>query len=234
LSGFRFNGKHINDELPNLKLVERSTPPPTDNPIKDSVIGMQGDHDFTIALFGERLYENRELTFVFNGREINDSNKTFNKRVLENWLLTGSYMPLYDDKEPLYYYMARCTGVSLESDDGVLKTPYTITFEAYPFKIKEAAEGSQLWDDYDVSDYYQETKYTINGSKTINFMNTGALGVAPKIVASSPFTIVKGTQTISVIAGTSESKLFRLEKGMNTLLVTGTGTIEFIFHKEVI
>lgn len=234
MSGFRFNGKHINEEFQNLKLVERSTPPPEDIPIKDSVIGMQGDYDFTIALFGERLYENRELTFVFNGKELNDSSKSFNKRMLENWLLSGSYMPLYDDAEPLYYYMARCVSVSLESDDGVLKAPYTITFDAYPFKIKEAKEGSPYWDDYDISDYYQESKHTVNGSKTIQFMNTGSTSVTPKIVASAPFTIVKGNQSLTVGAGTSENQLFKLEMGMNTLKVTGTGTIEFIFHKEVI
>lgn len=164
MSGFRFNGKHINEEFPNLKLVERSTPPPEDIPIKDSVIGMQGDYDFTIALFGERLYKNRPLTFVFNGKELNDSSKSFNKRMLENWLLSGSYLPLYDDAEPLYYYMARCVGVDLESDDGILKAPYTITFDAYPFKIKEAVEGSPYWDDYDISDYYQETRFNLRRS----------------------------------------------------------------------
>lgn len=234
MSGFRFNGKHINEEFPNLKYVERSTPPPEETLIKDSVIGMQGDYDFAMALFGERLYENRELTYFFNGKESDDNSKTFNKRLLENWLLQGSYMPLYDDKEPMYYYMARCVGVELDNDDGILKAPYTITFDAYPFKIKEAKEGSPYWDDYDISDYYQESKHTVNGSKTIQLMNTGSVGVTPKIVASAPFTITKGNQSLTVGAGTSENKLFRFEMGMNTLTVTGNGTIEFIFHKELI
>lgn len=234
MSGFSINGEHINDKFPNLKYVERSTPPPEEIPIKDSVIGMQGDRDFAIALFGERLFENRELTYLFNGKEFDDNSKNFNKRMLENWLLKGSYMPLYDDKEPMYYYMARCVSVELDNDDGILKAPYTITFDAYPFKIKEAKEGSPYWDDYDISDYYQESKHTVNGSKTIQFMNTGSVGVTPKIVASAPFTITKGNQSLTVGAGTSENKLFRFEMGMNTMTVTGNGTIEFIFHKELI
>ena len=234
MSGFSINGKHINEEFPTLKLVERSTPPPEEIPIKDSVIGMQGDHDFAIALFGERLYENRLLEYVYKGHEYNNDHKLFDKRMLENWLLTGSYMPLYDDNEPLYYYMARCTGVALESDAGNSKTAYTITFDAYPFKIKEVVEGSPYWDDYDISDYYQESKHTVNGSKMIQFMNTGSTSVTPKIVASAPFTIFKGNQSLVVGVGTSENKLFKLETGMNALTVMGTGTIEFIFHKEVI
>lgn len=234
MSGFRFNGKHINEEFPNLKLVERSTPPPEDIPIKDSVIGMQGDYDFTIALFGERLYENRELTFVFNGKELNDSNKSFNKRMLENWLLSGSYMPLYDDNEPLYHYMARCVGVELESDDGILKSPYTITFDAYPFKIKEAVEGSPYWDDYDISDYYQENEFVVNGSKTIEFMNMGSAGIAPTINSNSTMIIKKGNMTVNVPAGSSRFEDFRFEIGMNTFSVAGNGTIKFEWRKEVI
>jgi len=234
MSGFRFNGKHINEEFPNLKYVERSTPPPEETLIKDSVIGMQGDYDFVIALFGERLYENRELTYFFNGKESDDNSKTFNKRLLENWLLQGSYMPLYDDKEPMYYYMARCVGVELDNDDGILKTPYTITFDAYPFKIKEAKEGSPYWDDYDVSDYYQEVDFTINGSKIIQMMNTGITGIAPEVVTDSEMVITKGNNQFIVPAGKYTVDDFRFETGMNIFTVTGNGNISFNWHKEVI
>lgn len=234
MSGFSINGEHINDKFPNLKYVERSTPPPEEIPIKDSVIGMQGNYDFAIALFGERLYGNRKLVYLFNGKESDDNSKTFNKRTLENWLLKGSYMPLYDDKEPMYYYMARCVGIELENDDGILKAPYTITFDAYPFKIKEAVEGSPYWDDYDISDYYQENEFVVNGTQTINFMNTGATGVVPTFIASAPMTINKGNMTLNVAAGTNLSEDFRFEIGMNTFTVTGNGTIKFEWRKEVI
>lgn len=234
MSGFRFNGKHINDEFPNLKLVKRSTPPPEDVPIKDSVIGMQGDYDFTIALFGERLFENRTLTYVFNGKESNESVKHMDKRLLENWLLQGTYMPLYDDKDPLYYYMARCVGVDLESDEGIAKIPYTITFDAYPFKIKIAEEGSPFWDDYDISDYYQVKEFNINGNETINFMNFGSAGVSPKITITSPMTITKGNNQFILPIGTHAIDDLRFEIGLNTFTVAGNGIITFNWHKEVI
>jgi len=234
MNGFRFNGAHINDEFPNLKLVERSTPPPEEIPIKDSVIGMQGDYDFAIAIFGERLYENRTLTYVFNGKENSNEIKTFNKRMLENWLLNGSYKPLYDDSEPLYYYMARCVGVELESDAGITKVPYKITFDAYPFKIKEAEEGSPYWDDYDISDYYQENEFEVNGSETISFINTGSRSISPYIISSADMTIEKGSMTVRVSSGRSHFEDFRFDTGINSITVSGNGTIKFEWHKEVI
>lgn len=234
MSGFSINGKHINEEFPTLKLIERSTPPPEEIPIKDSVIGMQGDYDFAIALFGERLYENRPLEYVYKGHEYNNDHKLFDKRLLENWLLTGSYVPLYDDNEPLYHYMARCTGVALGSDSGNSESLYTLTFDAYPFKIKEAVEGSPYWDDYDISDYYQENEFVVNGSKTIEFMNMGSAGIAPTIISSSTMVIKKGNMTVNVPAGSSRFEDFRFEIGMNTFSVTGNGAIKFEWHKEVI
>lgn len=234
MSGFRVNGKHINTEFPHLKLVERFTPPPEEIPIRDSVIGMQGDYDFSIDIFGERLYENRPLKYVFNGKEVRDELKTFNKRKLENWLLSGSYMPLYDDKEPMYFYMAKCVGVELENDDGILKAPYTITFDAYPFKKKEVQEGSPYWDDYDISDYYQKVEYTINGTEEIKMMNVGTASVSPEIVLDAQMTLTKDGERFIVPAGTRTIEDFRFEIGMTTFTITGNGTIKFKWHKEVI
>lgn len=143
-------------------------------------------------------------------------------------------MPLYDDNEPMYHYMARCTGVALGSDSGNSESLYTLTFDAYPFKIKEAVEGSPYWDDYDISDYYQENEFVVNGSKTIEFMNMGSAGIAPTIISSSTMVIKKGNMTVNVPAGSSRFEDFRFEIGMNTFSVTGNGTIKFEWHKEVI
>lgn len=236
MSGFRINGEHINGKFPKLKLVERSTSPPEETPIKESAVGMQGDYDFTIDIFGERLYPNRVITYLFDGQEFNNEHKLFYKRFLENWLLTGTYVPLYDDLENKYYYIVKCINVELgiDSGKGKARTPYTINFDAYPFKIKEAPEGSPYWDDYDISDYYQKVEYTINGTQEIQMMNTGTTGVAPEVVLSSQMTLTKDGEQFIVPAGTRTIEDFRFEIGMNTFTVTGNGTIKFNWHKEVI
>jgi len=234
MSGFRINGRHINDDFPYLRLVERSLPHPEEIPIKDSVIGMHGDYDFAIAIYGERLLENRELTYVFTGKETNESRRLFDKTMLENWLITGSYVPLYDDKDPLYYYLARCVAVELEADNGVSKTNYNIVFDAYPYRIKRTTEGSPYWDDYDISDYYQETKFEVNGLTTITLINNGTKGVPPEIITSGEFTIIKDGYQYVIPAGRITIDDFRLEVGNNEFTVNGNGTIKFNWHKEVI
>lgn len=164
MSGFKFLGKHINVEYPYLRLVERIIPAPQELPIRDSVVGMQGDYDFSIGVYGERVYGNRIIEYVYHGSVRTNEKKLFDKTTLQRWLLVGSYQPLYDDADPLYYYVAKCIGVELKTDTGRRTAEYRVTFEAYPFKIKIAREGSPFWDDYDESDYYQELSYTLTRS----------------------------------------------------------------------
>lgn len=214
-------------------LVERSAPTPSEKEIIEPIAFMQGVHDFSMMM-GERVFENRRITYTFHVVEKDKDYRKFDQTQIENYLMKKGVNVLKDSYSGGYHYLGKCVSVDTEDDHIYGRLIVNIEFDCYPFKIKEAKEGSPYWDDYDVSDYYQESKYTVNGSKTIQFMNTGSTSATPKIVASVPFTIVKGNQSLSVGVGTSENKLFRFEMGMNTLTVTGTGTIEFIFHKEVI
>ena len=43
-----------------------------------------------------------------------------------------------------------------------------------------------------------------------------------------------GNKVFEIKQGVTESKKFNLKKGENKLTVTGNGTIEFIWYKEVI
>lgn len=216
-----------------MHLIERSAPSPSEKEIIESVAFMQGVHDFSMMM-GERVFENRSISYTFHLIEKESSYRKFDQRQIENSLMKKGLTKLTDTYSPGYYYMGKCVSVETEDDHVYGRLIVTIEFDCYPFKVKEANEGSLFWDDYDVSDYYQETSFVINGTKTIQFMNVGTVGVTPKIVVSSNFTIVKGGQSLTVNSGTSENKLFRLEVGINTLVVTGNGTIEFSFQKEVI
>lgn len=216
-----------------MELLERSAPTPSEKEVLEPVAFMQGIHDFSMIM-GERIFNNRPIAYTFQVLERVGSYRRFDQTQIENRLMSKGISILKDTYSPGYYYLGKCVSVNTEDDHLFGRLIVKIEFDCYPFKIKEAVEGSPYWDDYDISDYYQESKYTVSGSKTIQFMNTGSTSVIPKIVASAPFTIVKGNQSLAVGDGVSENKLFKLETGMNTLTVTGNGTIEFIFHKEVI
>lgn len=227
-----YNGKYLTEEFPYLQLVERQTPPPEDKELRDSAALMQGEYDFSM-MTGERLAKNRPLTYVYKGHEYNKQHQLFDKMMLENWLLCGGYSNLEGKHEDPYYYYAKCVSVAMSEDTYSPAAIYTITFDAYPYKIKKTREGSPFWDDYDISDYYQEYKFEVNGSKAIEMMNTGNVGISPKIITDSPMTVVIDGRSISLPTGQSESDEIRFEKGMSTFTVTGNGTIEFEWYKEV-
>lgn len=214
-------------------LVERSAPTPSEKQILEPVAFMQGIHDFSMMM-GERVFENRPITYIFHVFERDKVLRKFDQTVLENRLMSKGIMQLKDSYSPNYYYVGKCVSVSTEDDHVYGKLIVSIEFDCYPFKIKETVEGSPYWDDYDESDYYQEKDYTINGTRTIQFMNTGTAGIAPEIILDSQMTITKGSDQFIVSAGRHTVDDFRFEIGMNTFTVVGNGNISFNWHKEVI
>ena len=214
-------------------LVERSAPTPSEKEIIEPVAFMQGVHDFSMMM-GERVFENRPITYTFHIFEREKSYRKFDQTQIENNLMRKGITILKDTYSEGYYYLGKCVSVDTEDDHVYGRLIVTIEFNCYPFKIKEAVEGSPYWDDYDISDYYQEKDYTVSGTKTIQFMNTGTVGIAPEIVLDSQMTITKGNDQFIVSAGKHTVDDFRFEIGMNTFMVTGNGNISFNWHKEVI
>lgn len=214
-------------------LIDRSAPTPSEKTVTDSVPFMQGEYDFSMIM-GERVFDNRPISYTFHIYERENSLRKFNQTIMENRLMSQGVIQLKDSYSPGYYYVGKCVSVDTEDDHVYGRLVVSIEFDCYPFKIKEAAEGSPYWDDYDVSDYYQENEFTISGSKTISFMNVGAAGISPRIISSAAMVLKKSGMTVNVPAGKSNFEDFRFEIGMNSFTATGNGTIKFEWHKEVI
>ncbi|HAM79605.1 phage tail protein [Ornithinibacillus bavariensis] len=228
--GITRNGKHSKEF--GMWLVSRSAPTPSEKLIIESVPFMQGIYDFSMIL-GERIYENRTLTYHFEVLERDYTRRKVDRTVLENWLMKDGYAPLYDDHSPGYYYLTKCTSVDVEDASGGLTV--TLIFDAYPFKVSLLEEGNDIWDTFNFElDISQPQEYTVNGSLSINLLNVGATGISPSIIASSPMAIRKGNVIYDVLQGESKSESFRLEIGENPMTITGNGTISFKWHKELI
>ena len=80
----------------------------------------------------------------------------------------------------------------------------------------------------------QETKFEIENIKNIQLYNNGAIGINPIVVCSSNMEITKGNTTYKFNSGETKSWSFKLDKGLNDLIIKGTGTIEFKWYKEVL
>lgn len=230
--GFTFFDAHTKEY--NMSLKERLAPTPGENTITEEVPFMQGSYDFSMIL-GERIFKNRTLSYRFEVEERSYRHRKVDEIVLKNWLMKKGWGRLYDDHDGGYYYWAKCTSVTVEDDHVFGRLSISISFEAYPFMVADLEEGHDIWDEFNFElDYIQPNEFVVSGSLNIVLMNVGSAGVVPTITASSQMTIIKNGITYTVPAGESKSESFRLEIGENTMTINGTGTIKFIFYKELL
>lgn len=228
--GIKRSGIHSSEF--DMWLVERHAPTPPEKEIIESVPFMQGVYDFSDML-GERVYENRIITYVFEIKRRDYQKRKIDQTVIENWLMKDGVAPLYDDHAKGYFYVGKCIDVDIEDSSGGLKV--TAVFDAYPFKISVLEEGHDIWDEFNFElDVAQPNEYEVNGTKQINLYNVGKNSRAPKITATAPMTITKDGITYNIPAGESQSESFRLKIGENPMTITGNGTIKFTWYKELL
>ena len=82
----------------------------------------------------------------------------------------------------------------------------------------------------------QDVVQAQNGAQSVVLYNGGISSVIPKVTATGAITIIRGSEVFNLFAGTTESDMFRLNKGYNNLLIaSGTSSdVNFEFHKEMI
>lgn len=229
--GFSFLGNHTSDY--NLKLISRSDPSPSEKEVIESVPGMQGNYDFS-GMFGERIFENRSLTYVFRMIARNYQQAKTKTKVISNWLMKPSVNSIYDDYNPNYYYRGKCSSVSFEVNP-IGYADLTIEFDAYPFMISELKEGNDIWDTFNFElDVAQITNFDVEDEVEVILFNSGTSSVVPKITADSSFVIQKDLQTYNINTGITQTPIFRLIPGENELTIKGNGNIDFEFYKELI
>lgn len=228
--GISRDGRHTRDYQ--MWLVDRQAPTPPEKQIIDSIPFMQGNYDFSDIL-GERIYENRTISYVFEIKNRHYTNRKTVQTSLENWLMKSGMAPLYDDHAKGYYYMAKCVYINTEDATGGLRV--TIDFDGYPFKISVLEEGHDIWDVFNFElDVAVINEFNINGIENIDMYNVGSNSRAPKLITTANMIIVKNGMTYNIPAGTSQNESFRLDIGSNPMTVTGNGTIKFEWYKELL
>lgn len=217
-----------------ITVKSRNIGKPSKKKVLESIPWSSEVLDFS-NLYGEDNYEERPLQYVLNliGTKKDRITTRFIETEFDNFIMNKQRVKLVDEAIPGYYFLVDIregTDFSPLFNFGEL----TVNWMAYPFKIKQAREGSKYWDDYTILDYYQESEFTVNGSKTIELMNTGIVSVVPLVTCTAPITVELRGKQFNFSAGTFHSDKFVLNKGKNTLVLKGNGKIDFEFHKEVI
>lgn len=232
LRGFTFNGKHNNDL--GVVMEKKVIQFPSKKKIKESVPFMQGSYDFsTIGSNGEIVFEEREITITLGlPGTTKEQLQVLYSNVLE-WIVDAGKQRLVFDAIKDYYFLAE-----VESNSTLEETmeygQLELTFTADPFKKSIEYVGSDIWDIFNFEeDYAQDIQYVINGSRTIRLYNPGRT-VRPIINSSVSMSFVYNGITYNINTGDNRVYGFYLKTGANDLTFNGTGTIKFIFQKEVL
>lgn len=217
-----------------IRVKDRKYLKPNKKKILETIPYTSNTPDFS-EIYGGPTYGERsnQYTLSLVGTKKDRVTAEFLDTEFTNFIMAKPQFKLIDEIFEGYYFLAEVregTDFSTLFYFGEL----TVVFTAYPFRIKEAKEGSPFWDDYSILDYYQEVEFTVSGTKQIQLMNNGSERVYPKVSCSGPMTITKGNTQYNFLAGSSASLDFSLSTGMNELTVTGNGKIDFEFHKELI
>lgn len=233
-TGIESNGKHSYKDF-GLYISERNIGYPSKIKIQERIPYSNEVFDFS-GIYGGQEYEERTLEYTF---EIAYGEKAKSYYMYEtqviNWLMNiNKKTPFKDDLIPGYYFLAEAVE-GPGSDFKWIGGSLSVSFTAYPFKIGELYEGNDIWDTFNfLLDYAQITDFTVNGSKEVTLFNPGASVVKPTIKASNEMQIKKNGITYNIPAGTSESYDFVLYYLENKLTITGNGTIQFLFRKELL
>ena len=231
--GITYNGKHSFNDLELIVLNTRVVEAPSKVKIIETIPFSNITYDFS-NLYGNNCYNERVLEYEFLIKANKSTDLDFKRMVVENWLLGSSgKSQLYDDDTRGYFYNAECIKTDFEDlgNIGKLKA----IFNAYPFKIKSTHEGEDIWDTFNFElDMLQETLFEVNGSKTITLYNEGAIDIEPYVITTSDFKVTLDGKEYSFKEGTTKTYIFKLKRGANELTLSGNGSIEFKFRKEVL
>lgn len=233
--GITFNGKHTVRDL-DLTIKEKEIGNPEKEKVLIKVPFSDFEYDFS-KLYGDQEFSTRELIYTFNVYDKQTHSKEqMNRlkiRALNHFMESDELIPLYDDQIPSFHFLAEVRKEPSFKETRGLGT-LTVVFTAYKFKIYNVAEGNDEWDIFDFEySIAQHTKLSVKTIKEIVLINESIRSSSVEVVCESDFTITLNGTTFK-LSKNSSSNMFRLSKGINNLIVKGTGRIEFIWHKELI
>ena len=182
--------------------------------IRQTVPFMNGYYDFS-ALNGAPAWGERTLEYAFD--VTNDSPVELDHFVsyVLDWLGNIHDVDIYDDTTYGYHWHGSYNNASVKWDDSGQHAEISVSFLVHPFKI--ANEPTQY--------------YMTAGSYTVT--NLG-MSVAPIVKSDAIAAIQIGNFVSSIPAGEEIRLEIDLERGDNTVLVTGDGTVTFSFYEEVL
>lgn len=216
-TGIYFDNIHSFYDL-NLILSSVSIPPANPKTIYTDVPGMDGALDQS-EVHGEVKYYDREgckFTFTMNpADDLSEAAFEEKKTEVSNRLNGRVFERITLDKDPDYYYSGRCTVSEYLSNKRVRKIVVTARLKPWKFKQLETVKEYKL----------------TSAAQTVIILNARK-SVCPVIECSNDNChIVFGSASLFLSAGKHKVLDIFFKEGINTLELSGTGTVTFRFQE---
>lgn len=187
-------------------------------------------YDFSNAA-GPTQYEQREIKVIFNFLDANRVriNSVYSKLI--SWL-HSSNKSILDIDFIRGHFNARISDISeikYENYNNFVE----VTFIADPFIIGNKY-GADIWNEFNfITDNSEVKSYTINGTTTIELINSG-VDVVPVISSSSNIKINIDGKSFDLVNGRNRIPILYIKSGLNKIELTGSGVVEFDFNVQYI
>lgn len=210
--GISFGDVHSYYDL-NLFLSDSDIKPAKPKTNYVDIPGGDGSVDLTEA-HGEVKFYDRDCKFTFTMNPLDAGTWEEKKTEVSN-ILNGRIFKITLDKDDEFYYLGRCEVNDYLSDKNIKQIVVTAKVKPYKFKQDETSRMFEL----------SENETTVN-------VTNGRKPVIPFIVCSNDNTnITFGTATFNLSAGEHKILDIQFTEGNNQLILSGTGTVTFLFQE---
>lgn len=211
--GIKINGKHSYADF-GLYLKSRNIGLPEKKSIRETVPYMNGYYDFS-ALNGAPAWGERTIEYSFDVTNDSPAELDYFVSYVMDWLGNAQDVDIVDDTVYGYHWHGSYAEASVEWDETGMQAEISVSFVVHPFKIAN-----------------DPTQYNMTaGTHTI--VNAG-MAVAPYVSSTAAAAIQIGTYVASIAANEQIQLEIDLERGNNTVIVTGEGTVTLSYYREVL
>lgn len=209
MRGIIINNTHTGNDL-GLILTGNDVGMPKPKVYKIEIPGRNGDLDMSEVLSGQVTYSNRTLTFTLLG---NGTREVVLDLIDVVTAYNGQWVTIIVPDLPDWYYEGR---VEVSYSDKYHYVDFTLTVDAQPFRKA----------------LYPKTITHTNITSQKLFINNLGINNIPTITLTAETTIINNDKTFKLSAGTYAPEELTLKTGVNSWIVTTTGTITINYREE--
>lgn len=209
MRGIIINNTHTGNDL-GLILTGNDVGMPKPKIYKVDIPGRNGDLDMSEVLSGQVTYSNRTLTFTLLA---NGTREVVLDLIDVVTAYNGQWVTIIVPDLLDWYYEGR---VEVSYSDKYHYVDFTLTVDAQPFR--KALYPKKL------------THSNLNSQEI--FINNLGVNIIPTITLTAETTIISGDNEFKLSAGTYNPEELILKTGVNSWIVTTTGTITISYREE--